>query len=332
MQQSMNRPLLEVRDLVVRYPLRGTGKRRMVHAVERVSFDIYAGEVLGLVGESGCGKSSVARQIVMLETPAEGRIFFDGIDVSTLNERRLRAMRPQIQMVFQDNNASLNPRHRIRDFLAAPLLAHGIIARHDRAALEKRLCELMDMVELPRTALERYPHQFSGGQRQRIGIARAISLSPRLLVCDEPISALDVSIQAQILNLLRSLQRELGLAMLFIGHGLPAVRYISDRVAVMYMGQFVESAPAEALFEHPIHPYTRALCDAVPQADPDARDFTERVLAGEVSSNVMPPSGCCFHPRCPMARPECAALEVSLCEVETGHSVACPFAVERRNM
>lgn len=329
--RDRNRPLLEVRDLVVRYPLQGLGERRAVHAVERVSFDIRAGEVLGLVGESGCGKSTVARQIVALEKPTEGSIIFDGTDILTLSARRLRALRPQIQMIFQDNDASLNPRRRIRETLSAPLLAHGLIERGDTAALERRLGELMDMVELPHVALERYPHQFSGGQRQRVGIARALSLSPRLLVCDEPVSALDVSIQAQILNLLHSLQRELGLAMLFIGHGLPTVRYVSDRVAVMYMGQLVELAPSEALFDRPLHPYTRALCDAVPSPGPSARDFTERVLEGEIGSNITPPTGCCFHPRCPMARKACATLDVSLQRVEDGHAVACPYAVEGRD-
>jgi oligopeptide transport system ATP-binding protein len=209
---------------------------------------------------------------------------------------------------------------------------HGLVDPRDGAALERRLGELMDMVELPREALDRYPHQFSGGQRQRIGIAKALSLAPELLICDEPVSALDVSIQAQILRLLRSLQRDLGLAMLFIGHGLPTVRYISDRVAVMYMGQLVELAPSDALFDRPVHPYTCALCDAVPLADPTARDFTAHVLGGEVGSSVTPPTGCRFHPRCPSARECCAeaALDVSLRTVADGHSVACPYAAERR--
>ncbi|MBO5899073.1 MAG: ATP-binding cassette domain-containing protein [Clostridia bacterium] len=328
---EMNRtPLLEVRDLVVRYPIRGLSKRE-IHAVDCVSFTVHRGETLGLVGESGCGKTTVARQIVALERPTAGQVLFDGTDISTLRERELRALRPRIQMVFQDNDSSLNPRRRVRELLCAPMLYHGLVDRKDGAALERRLGELMDMVELPREALDRYPHQFSGGQRQRIGIAKALSLAPQLLVCDEPVSALDVSIQAQILQLLRSLQRDLGLSMLFIGHGLPTVRYISDRVAVMYMGQLVELAPSDALFDRPLHPYTRALCNAVPLADPTARDFTAHVLGGEVGSNMTPPTGCRFHPRCPVARECCKdmSLNVSLHTVEDGHSVACPYAQER---
>lgn len=332
MNEMSRTPLLEVRDLVVRYPLRGLGKRE-VHAVDRVSFTVHRGETLGLVGESGCGKTTVARQIVALERPTSGQVLFDSTDISTLRERELRALRPRIQMVFQDNDSSLNPRRCVRELLSAPMLYHGLVDRRDGAALERRLGELMDMVELPREALDRYPHQFSGGQRQRVGIAKALSLSPWLLVCDEPVSALDVSIQAQILQLLRSLQRDLGLSMLFIGHGLPTVRYISDRVAVMYMGQLVELAPSDALFDRPLHPYTRALCDAVPLADPTARDFTAHVLGGEVGSNVTPPSGCRFHPRCPVASECCAdaALDVSLRTVSDSHSVACPYALERRD-
>ena len=330
MMENERTPLLEVRDLVVRYPLRGLGKRE-VHAVDRVSFAIREGETLGLVGESGCGKTTVARQIVALERPTSGQVLFDGTDIASLRERELRTMRPQIQMVFQDNDTSLNPRRRVREILGAPIRYHGMIDRRDGAALEKRLGELMDMVELPREALDRYPHEFSGGQRQRIGIAKALSLSPRLLVCDEPVSALDVSIQAQILQLLRALQRELGLAMLFIGHSLPTVRYISDRVAVMYMGQLVELAPSDALFDRPLHPYTRALCNAIPLADPAARDFTAQVLRGEVGSNVTPPTGCRFHARCPHACEECAdaSVDVSLHAAEEEHWVACPFAHER---
>lgn len=330
MSQMNATPLLEVRDLVVRYPVRGLGKQE-VHAVDCVSFTVRRGETLGLVGESGCGKTTVARQIVALERPTAGQVIFDGTDLSTLREPELRALRPQIQMIFQDNDTSLNPRRRVRELLSAPMLYHGLVDRRDGAALERRLGELMDMVELPREALDRYPHQFSGGQRQRVGIAKALSLSPRLLVCDEPVSALDVSIQAQILQLLRSLQRELGLSMLFIGHGLPTVRYVSDRVAVMYMGQLVELAPADALFDRPLHPYTRALCDAVPLADPTARDFTANLLRGEVGSNVTPPMGCRFHPRCPVACEHCAdaSLDVALQRVGNDHLVACPYAQER---
>ena len=307
------------------------GSRRVVHALEGVSLTVQRGEVLGLIGESGCGKSTLARQIVALERPTEGRILFDGTDLASLSQAQLSRLRPQIQMIFQDTDTSLNPRHTVRQTLAAPLLWHGAVARADGAALDRRLVELMDMVELPRAALDRYPHQFSGGQRQRIGIARALSLSPRLLICDEPVSALDVSIQAQILNLLRSLQRELSLSMLFIGHGLPTVRYISDRVAVMYLGRVVELGEAEQVFSRPLHPYTRALCGAVPLAEQPLHDFTEQRLHGEVGSNITPPSGCCFHPRCPMARPACAELDMSLRPCRDGREVACPFVQEGRD-
>lgn len=325
-------PLLRVQDLSVYYPLRGTlpWKKRMIRAVDHVSFTLRRGEVLGLVGESGCGKSTIGRQLVALERPSGGKIWFDGHCVSEMSERELRPFRPKMQMIFQDNYSALNPRKHVRDILADPMLYHGIVARGDRQTLQRRLVELMDMVGLPRTALGRYPHEFSGGQRQRIGIARALSLSPELVVCDEPVSALDVSIQAQILNLLRTLQKELKLTMLFIGHGLGAVRYVSDRVAVMYMGQLVEIAPADRIFTHPVHPYTKALCRAIPLADPSARDFTKGALIGEVGDAATPPTGCRFHPRCPVAREACAdeKTEARLHIVGERVMCACPYAAE----
>ena len=302
-----------------------------MRAVDHVSFTLRRGEVLGLVGESGCGKSTVGRQLVALEKPSGGSVWFDGHCISEMTERELHPLRPKMQMIFQDNYSALNPRKHVRDILAAPMLHHGMFHRGDREGLQRRLHELLDMVGLPKTALGKYPHEFSGGQRQRIGIARALSLSPELVVCDEPVSALDVSIQAQILNLLRSLQKELNLTMLFIGHGLGAVRYVSDRVAVMYMGQLVEIAPADHIFAHPTHPYTQALCRAIPLADPSARDFTKGALTGEVGDNVTPPSGCRFHPRCPMAKPMCSEQRMSTRLRIMGENTmcACPFAAEQ---
>ena len=327
--------LVRVQDLSVHYPIRGSlpWKRQVVRAVDHVSLTIREGEVLGLVGESGCGKSTIGRQLVTLERPTGGRVFFDGQCISEMPERTLRPLRPKMQMIFQDNYSALNPRKHIRDILLEPMLYHGLLARGDKDGQQRRLAELLDMVGLPHTTLGRYPHEFSGGQRQRIGIARALALSPRLVVCDEPVSALDVSIQAQILNLLRSLQRELKLTMLFIGHGLGAVRYVSDRVAVMYMGQLVEIAPADSIFAHPMHPYTKALCRAIPLADPAARDFTEGILQGEVGDSVNPPAGCRFHPRCPMACDACgkASMMPQLRIVGADTMTACPYAVPDHN-
>ena len=322
--------LVRMQDLSVHYPIRSLAPwdRRVIHAVDHVSLTIREGEVLGLVGESGCGKSTIGRQLVALEKPTSGTVWFDGKCISEMSSRELQPLRPQIQMIFQDNYSALNPRKHVRDILLEPMLYHGLLDRRDRDAQARRLRELMDMVGLPHTALARYPHEFSGGQRQRIGIARALALSPRLVVYDEPVSALDVSIQAQILNLLRSLQKELGLTMLFIGHGLGAVRYVSDRVAVMYMGQIVEIAPAETIFAHPTHPYTRALCRAIPLADPKARDFTQGVLRGEVGDGIQIPTGCRFHPRCPVATDACRAssMTAQLRIVGEDTMCACPYA------
>ena len=320
--------LVRVQDLSFYYPIRTElpWRRRSICAVDHVSLTIRQGEVLGLVGESGCGKSTIGRLLVALEQPASGSVWFDGTCISEMSAAELKPLRPQMQMIFQDNYSALNPRKHVRDILLDPMLYHGMLDRRDKDGQVRRLRELLDMVGLPQTALGRYPHEFSGGQRQRIGIARALALSPKLIVCDEPVSALDVSIQAQILNLLRSLQKELNLTMLFIGHGLGAVRYVSDRVAVMYMGQIVEIAPADSIFTHPVHPYTRALCRAIPLADPNARDFTQGVLHGEVGDGVNPPSGCRFHPRCPMARPECSSVRAQLRIVGENAMCACPYA------
>lgn len=322
--------LVRMQDVSMHYTSRGVlpFSKKVTRAVDHVSLSIRRGEVLGLVGESGCGKSTVGRQLVALERPTSGSVYFDGHCISHMREAELRPLRPRMQMIFQDNYSALNPRKHVRDMLLEPMLYHGMLSRKDIEGQNKRLHTLLDMVGLPRTALGRYPHEFSGGQRQRIGIARALALSPELVVCDEPVSALDVSVQAQILNLLRSLQKELGLTMLFIGHGLGAVRYVSDRVAVMYMGQLVEIAPADRIFEHPCHPYTQALCRAIPLADPQARDFTQGMLHGEIWDSPGLPTGCRFHPRCAQALPSCARADsVSRLRIIGEDTMcACPYA------
>ena len=319
-------PLLEVEGVKKYYPVKGgviTHKIGDVKAVDGVSFTMYQGETLGLVGESGCGKSTLGRQIVALERPTAGKILYGGRDLTAMSYKQMRPIRTKLQMVFQDSYSSLNPRKHIYEILSEPMLYHGIATREN---LDRVLTGLLDMVGLPSSALGRYPHEFSGGQRQRIGIARAISLKPELMVCDEPVSALDVSIQAQILNLLRDLQRELDLTCLFIGHGLGAVNYVSDRIAVMYLGRIVELAEAKELFSNPVHPYSKALFRAVPIPDPRAREEEIPLLQGEIASNTNPPEGCRFHPRCPYAQPSCRQAEPELAPLspDSGHLVACP--------
>jgi oligopeptide/dipeptide ABC transporter ATP-binding protein len=321
---------LIVENLVKYYPVKDgiiPHTVAQIKAVDDVSFTIHTGETLGLVGESGCGKSTIGRQIVALEKPTSGRILFEGNDLAHLSERELRAKRTRFQMVFQDPYSSLNPRKKVFDLLADPMIYHHICTRQDAPA---RVDRLLDMVGLPRQARGRFPHEFSGGQRQRIGIARALSLNPSLLVLDEPVSALDVSIQAQILNLLRDLKRELGLTYLFIGHGLGAVRYISDRIAVMYMGKLVELADADVLFSRPLHPYTCALRDAAPIPDPTLRGNDHEILSGEVGSVLNVPQGCRFKNRCSRACPDCDQVTMQLIEAEPGHFVACPYAAANR--
>ena len=294
-----------------------------LHAVEGVNFTIEEGTTLGVVGESGCGKSTLGRQIVGLERPTGGRVLYQGKDLANISAGQMRSIRTQLQMVFQDSYSSLNPRKHVFEILAEPMLYHGLAKRGDVYSHVERL---LDMVGLPKHCLGRYPHEFSGGQRQRIGIARALSLNPRLLVCDEPVSALDVSIQAQILNLLRDLQKELGLTCIFIGHGLGAVNYVSDRIAVMYLGKMVEIADRKELFDHPLHPYSRALFEAVPIADPrKRRTRSEGIVGGETASNVNTPSGCPFHPRCPHCKGECMSGEMELRPAVPGssHLTAC---------
>ena len=313
----MTETLLDVENLSVCYD--------GVQVLEKVSFSLQKGQILGIVGESGSGKSTVAKLITRLVDPTEGEIILDGQDITHLKGAALKDAYGKMQMVFQDPYSSLNPRKHIYEILSQPMLYHGI---SNKETVHRDVDRLLDMVGLPKHVLGRYPHEFSGGQRQRIGIARALSLNPRFLVCDEPVSALDVSIQAQILNLLRSLQKDLGLTCMFVGHGLGAVNYVSDRIAVMYLGKIVEIGPAQEVFHHPVHPYTRALIDAVPIADPKKRE-QKPLLTGEIGSSTNPPSGCRFHPRCPYATESCRQEVPELCSVFPGssHLAACPYAI-----
>jgi peptide/nickel transport system ATP-binding protein len=300
-----------------------------IRAVDDVSFQIRRGETLGLVGESGCGKSTVGRAIIRLYEPLAGRILFDGHEITHLKERELRPLRRRMQMVFQDPYASLNPRHSIGRIVGEPLRAHRLASGRDAA---RRVRELLSIVGLPADAISRYPHEFSGGQRQRIGVARALSLNPDFIVADEPVSALDVSIQAQILNLLESLQNDFNLTYLFIAHDLAVVRHISDRIAVMYLGVIVEVSPADRLYAHPLHPYTIALLSAVPIPDPGIERQREAILLpGDLPSPANPPQACRFHTRCPFVQPTRCRDEVPpLRKLEPGHSVACHWAEEIR--
>lgn len=318
-------PLLSLEQLKVYYPIRkGIIKRTVdnVKAVDGIDLSVYSGETLGLVGESGCGKSTIGKAIVGLEKPTAGRILFDGDDIAGYSSSEMISLRSQLQIVFQDPYSSLNPRKRVVDLLSEPLKVHGIVPIKD---VSKEVDRLLDLVGLPKNSKTRYPHEFSGGQRQRIGIARALSLRPKLIVCDEPVSALDVSIQAQVLNLLKDLQKELNLTYLFIAHGLGAVKYISDRIAVMYLGKIVEIGSSKEIFQNPKHPYTRALMDASPVPNPHLRNRNRIVLQGDVPSPVNPPKGCRFHTRCPMAQAVCREQEPELLG-DSLHSSACFFS------
>ncbi|MCA1603327.1 MAG: dipeptide ABC transporter ATP-binding protein, partial [Acidobacteria bacterium] len=306
-----------VRHLVKHFPVEGSDD--VVRAVDDVSFEILQGETLGLVGESGCGKSTVGRCLLRLIEPTAGQIDFDGRNVRSLNKTDLRELRREMQIVFQDPYASLNPRMKVGDIVGEPLVIHRIGTKNER---RERVGELLRRVGLDPDYRERYPHEFSGGQRQRIGVARTLALNPKLIVADEPVSALDVSVQAQVVNLLQDLQKEFGLTYLFISHGLAVVEHISTRVAVMYLGRIVEIASAANLYLRPLHPYTQALLSAIPVPDPK-RKRERIVLQGDVPTPINPPSGCRFRTRCPIAIDECARIDPELRELSPGHRVAC---------
>ncbi|MCI6506788.1 MAG: dipeptide ABC transporter ATP-binding protein [Olsenella sp.] len=323
-------PLLSVQHLCKEFPVESGvfGKRfskRAVHAVNDVSFDIYAGETFGLVGESGCGKSTTGRCIMHLTRPTSGTVLFEGKDVSKMSKKELKEMRRNMQFIFQDPYASLNPRMTIGEIVSEPLIIHN--AMPDAKEREEYVRGLLDVVGLNPEHINRYPHEFSGGQRQRVGIARAFALKPKLIICDEPVSALDVSIQAQVLNLLNDLQKEYGTAYLFIAHDLSVVQHISDNIGVMYLGNMMEYADWKDLYDRPHHPYTQSLLSAVPVPDPDIQATRKRiVLAGDPPSPIDAPSGCCFHTRCPMACEKCSRERPEFREVEPGHFCACHFA------
>lgn len=321
--------ILQVNHLKKYFPIKSGMVSKTVgyvKAVDGVTFNLKRGTTMGLVGESGCGKTTTGRTILRLSgEKTGGQVLFNGKEVYDLSPKEMRAMRTKMQIIFQDPFSSLSPRLPVGEIIGEAVREHGLVSK---AEFDDYIDNVMDNCGLQPFHKTRYPHEFSGGQRQRIGIARALSLNPRFLVCDEPVSALDVSIQAQILNLLRSLQKDLGLTCMFVGHGLGAVNYVSDRIAVMYLGKIVEIGPAQEVFHHPVHPYTRALIDAVPIADPKKRE-QKPLLTGEIGSSTNPPSGCRFHPRCPYATESCRQEVPELCSVFPGssHLAACPYAI-----
>ncbi len=321
-------PLVKVVDLKKHFPIKkGVLVSRQVGAVKAVdgiSFDIKRGETLGIVGESGCGKSTTGRAVLQLHKPTSGHVYFEGTDLTTLDETALRNLRPKMQMIFQDSVASLNPRHSVGKIIGEPLRINGVGTERE---VQERVFELMGLVGLKAEWVKRFPHEFSGGQRQRINIARALALNPSFIVCDEPISALDVSIQAQVVNLLKELQNQLGLTYLFIAHDLSMVRHISSRVAVMYLGKVMELAARKELFRDPLHPYTQSLISAVPVPDPELeRERRQFILKGDPPSPSHPPSGCVFHTRCPLAAEVCATTVPEFHEIRPDHFIACHLA------
>ena len=326
----MSDTLLRVEDLKIYYPVAGSGfgKKEFVKAVDGVTFEVKKGEVFGIVGESGCGKSTLGRGVCKLENLTSGHVYLDGEDITGYNDRRMRSIRKKVQMVFQDPYASLNPRMSVFDIIAEPLLVHHLY--QDKADLEKKVLDLLHRVGLDDYHANRYPHEFSGGQRQRIGIARALAVEPSLIIADEPVSALDVSIQAQVLNLLNELKHDLDLTYIFVAHDLSVVEYISDRVGVMYLGNFVEVVEKEKIYSNPMHPYTQALLSAVPVPDPTAK--RERILLeGSIPSAHKPPTGCKFHTRCPKCMECCKTQAPERYEVDDGHYVYCHlYDKERR--
>lgn len=318
----MAKVLLKVENLKKYFPIRaGLFAKHVgdVKAVDDISFEIYEGETLGIVGESGCGKSTTGRVLMRLHEPTEGKVMFEGTELTELSSEAMRKMRREIQMVFQDPYASLNPRHTIEKILEEPLIVHGIGTPAER---KKKVMDYLRIVGLSEYHAKRYPHQFSGGQRQRIGIARALMTNPKLIIADEPVSALDVSIQAQVLNLMQKLQEDLKLTYIFIAHDLGVVRHISDRVGVMYLGRMVELADSESLYSEPLHPYTKALLSAVPVPDPQY-ERAQILLKGDIPSPSNPPTGCTFHTRCPQAMEHCKQVAPKMQQVKQGHSVAC---------
>ena len=326
----MSDTLLRVEDLKIYYPVAGSGfgKKEFVKAVDGVTFEVKKGEVFGIVGESGCGKSTLGRGVCKLENLTSGHVYLDGEDITEYNDLRMRSVRKKVQMVFQDPYASLNPRMSVFDIIAEPLLVHHLY--QDKADLEKKVLDLLHRVGLDEYHANRYPHEFSGGQRQRIGIARALAVEPSLIIADEPVSALDVSIQAQVLNLLNELKHDLDLTYIFVAHDLSVVEYISDRVGVMYLGNFVEVGEKEKIYSNPMHPYTQALLSAVPVPDPTAK--RERILLeGSIPSAHKPPTGCKFHTRCPKCMECCKTQAPERYEVDDGHYVYCHlYDKERR--
>ena len=314
-----NTPMLEVKDLTTHFK---AGRGQVVHAVDHVSFTLEKGKTLGLVGESGCGKSSCARTIIRIYDPTEGQILLDGQDITHMKQRELKPLRRKMQMIFQDPYASLNARMTVRDIIAEPLLAHGIVKTKEQS--NEYVYPMLERVGLTKEHANRYAHEFSGGQRQRVGIARALVLQPELVICDEPISALDVSIQAQVINLLKDFQEERGISYLFIAHDLSMVRYVSDDVGVMYLGQLVEVCESDEIYRNPLHPYTKGLLGSIPIANPrQAREKEKSSIEGDIPSPISPPAGCRFHTRCPFAKPVCSERAPELKDVGAGHMVAC---------